>query len=153
LLLADWEIKRAIELKQLTVDPFDETLIQPNGIDIRLGSEFKFIGKQSKFTAPSVVIKPHETLLCTSYERLRMPRDLAGLICLKSTFARKGLTAPTTVVDSGYEGRLTLVLTAGPLEIQLEVGQPIWYMLLIRSSPVEKPYTGKYQGIDTLAYS
>lgn len=151
MLLADWQIRRALALKRLVIDPLDEALIQPNGVDIRMGSEFKFLDKTESFRASSILLEPHRSVLCTSYETFRMPNDLTGIICLKSSYARRGLLAPTTVIDSGYYGRLTLVLTAGSAAIELRSGEPIWYLLLARSAKVKKPYSGKYQGIDVLS--
>lgn len=36
--LVDWQIKQAIKNKELIIDPYDESLVNPDSLDIRLGN-------------------------------------------------------------------------------------------------------------------
>lgn len=52
---------------------------------------------------------PHEYVLVSTLETLKVPRDLMAVLYPRSSTNRKGLSLDLTgIVDSGYEGQLTL---------------------------------------------
>lgn len=84
--------------------------------------------------------------LASTVERFEMPANLVGIVHDKSTWARRGLSVFNTVIESGWEGWLTLELVYHrwwPLHIPAGAGiaQVIFHEL---NEPVA--YTGKYQG-------
>jgi len=76
-----------------------------------------------------------------------MPRDVIGLINLRSSYARLGILIPPTIVDAGFKGELTIQLTGGSLPIRLHKGERVIHLVLVRStSPVLREYKGIYKG-------
>jgi dCTP deaminase len=146
MLLSDREIKQRLASRSLIIEPLEPGQIQPNGVDLRVGDSFYDLEEGKEVNATEFTIRPGATVLVTSLERVRFPPDLAGLISLRSTYARRGLLIPPTVIDSGYEGVLTLAVRGGPHPLTLKRGEAIWYLLILQTRPVREPYKGRYQG-------
>ena len=111
------------------VDPYNQASIDAH-----------FLFKHS----PGVLLSGQRVLLAAA-ERITMPPDHLGLICLRSTWARLGLLAPTTIVDPGFEGYLTMELfNAAAYDITIRPGDKIWTLvqLPISNWPL---YEGRYQ--------
>lgn len=52
---------------------------------------------------------PQEYVLVSTFETVRLPKDLMGVLYPRSSVNRKGLSVDLTgIIDSGYEGPLTL---------------------------------------------
>jgi len=65
---------------------------------------------------------------------------------LRSTYARFGLYIPPTVVDAGFHGQLTIEIIGSNLPVKIYPNQRFLHLIFVKtSSPVYKPYTGKYQ--------
>lgn len=108
------------------------------GYDIRV----KLPDEKSK-----VMLAQGAFLLASSYERIKMPNDLVGIVHDKSSWARKGIALQNTVLEPGWEGFITLEITYHQLDYEiLNDGDPIAQILFHRlDQPTAKPYTGKYQ--------
>jgi dCTP deaminase len=165
LILSDWDIRVYLEKKLLVIDPLFDDTVRENGVDLRFG--YRFCG----FKGGSVVIdtklmnllevldcvdvnrdegfvvKPYEHVLATTLEWVELPHDLVGLVNLRSTFARAGLYIPPTVIDAGFKGNVTIELIGGPNPVRVYPEQRFLHVVFLRtSSPVYRPYQGKYQG-------
>ena len=84
--------------------------------------------------------------LASTVERFQMPPDLIGIVHDKSTWARQGLSVFNTVIESGWEGWLTLELVYhGNGTLHIPAGAGIAQVIFHR---IEEPasYSGKYQG-------
>lgn len=84
--------------------------------------------------------------LASTVERFQMPPDLIGIVHDKSTWARQGLSVFNTVIESGWEGWLTLELVYhGNGLLHIPAGAGIAQVIFHR---IEEPasYSGKYQG-------
>lgn len=82
--------------------------------------------------------------LASTVERFQMPTTLVGVVHDKSTWARRGLSVFNTVVESGWEGWLTLELVYhGEGSLFIPAGAGIAQVLFHETS---RPayYTGKY---------
>ena len=52
-----------------------------------------------------------------------------------------------TIIDGGFEGQLTIELVGGSFPVKLYAGERFIHVVFAKlTSPVEKPYAGKYQG-------
>lgn len=83
--------------------------------------------------------------LASTVERFQMPPDLIGIVHDKSTWARQGLSVFNTVIESGWEGWLTLELVYhGNGQLHIPAGAGIAQVIFHR---IEEPaqYSGKYQ--------
>ena len=85
-------------------------------------------------------------VLASSIERFQMPDDLIGVVHDKSTWARRKLSVFNTVIESGWEGWLTLELVYhGWKPLRIAAGSGIAQVLFHEIAHPSK-YTGKYQG-------
>lgn len=165
MILSDWDIKVYLERGLLVIRPLLNDSIRENGVDLHLGSSFcRFRSSDAIIDTRSMdisgvleyveadvergfIIYPHERVLATTLEWIEMPHDLVGIINLRSTFARAGLMIPPTTIDAGFKGNITVEVIGGQLPVKIYPGQRFLHVLFIRtSSPVYKPYQGKYQG-------
>ena len=172
-LLSDRDIRAEIQAGRLGVDPFDDNLIQPSSVDVRLDNLFRVFNntrythidpgeRQDGLTTlvePKVdepfVLHPGEFVLGATLERFTLPDDLAGRLEGKSSLGRLGLLTHSTAgfIDPGSSGHITLELTnVANLPITLWPGMKIGQLCLLRlTSPAEHPYGSseagsKYQG-------
>ena len=78
-----------------------------------------------------------------------MPRNVTGLVTLKSTYARVGLGHPPTVLESGWQGVLVLELvnhSSNAVRVYSNTG--ISQILFFRGENPQVSYSdkkGKYQ--------
>ncbi len=161
MILSDRDIKYYLEKKWIIIDPLRDDTVRENGVDLRVGGEvlrfsdnkFEAIGIDniyapiySKEEGEEFIIMPHEHLLLTTEEYIRLPNDIIGLVNLRSSFARLGLFIPPTVVDAGFEGNLTIEVIGSEIPIRVKKGQRFLHLIFAKTlTPVENPYNGKYQ--------
>ena len=173
MLLSDRDLRSEIAAGRLGIDPFDESLVQPSSVDVRLDNLFR-VFNNTRYTHidPSVrqddlttlvepkegepfVLHPGEFVLGQTLERVTLPNDLVARLEGKSSLGRLGLLIHSTAgfVDSGFSGNLTLELSnVANLPITLWPGMKIGQLCLLRlTSPAESPYGSakagsKYQG-------
>lgn len=105
-----------------------------------------------------ILLKAGYTTLAVSKEYFEMPNDVAGKVCDKSTWARKGIQVQNTFIDPGWYGYLTLEISYSPLFhseglygkseptiIKLEAGTPIAQVVFENTDVNTEGYEGKYQ--------
>jgi dCTP deaminase len=172
-LLSDRDIRAEIGGGRLGVEPFDDAMVQPSSVDVRLDGLFR-VFNNTKYThidpkqqqdelttlvepveGEPFVLHPGEFVLGSTLEVLSLPDDLAGRLEGKSSLGRLGLLTHSTAgfIDPGFSGHITLELSnVANLPITLWPGMKIGQLCLIRlSSPAENPYGSaavgsKYQG-------
>ncbi|MCH8022790.1 MAG: dCTP deaminase [Thaumarchaeota archaeon] len=149
MILADWEIQTLIDAKKLIIDPLSDDVIQPNGIDLSIGHEVIRISPDGPSPAmheeEMITIGMGERCLIGTLERLEMPIDLVGLVNIRSSYSRRGMMSPPTVIDAGFKGKLTFLVFGTAHSVELKVGERFWHVVLARTQTVAKPYQGKYQ--------
>ena len=173
MLLSDRDLRAEIAAGRLGIDPFDDALVQPSSVDVRLDRFFRvFNNSQYTHIDPSqqqdelttlvepkgdepFVLHPGEFVLGSTLEIVTLPDDLAGRLEGKSSLGRLGLLTHSTAgfIDPGFTGHITLELSnVANLPITLWPGMKIGQLCLYKlSSPAEHPYgssaTGsRYQG-------
>jgi dCTP deaminase len=172
-LLSDRDLRKELESGRLGLDPFDEAMLQPSSIDVRLDRFFR-VFNNTRYTHidPSqqqddlttlveavddnpFVLHPGEFVLGSTFEAVDLPDDLAGRLEGKSSLGRLGLLTHSTAgfIDPGFEGHITLELSnVANLPITLWPGMKIGQLCLFRlSSAAENPYGStaagsRYQG-------
>lgn len=153
--LVDYQIKSLCE--QGLVNPYDESLINPSSLDIRLGNslivddEITDISHHTRNNP--YILEPNEFVLAETLEYLTVPSNIAIELKLKSSRAREGLShALAGWVDNGFYGVLTLELknysTRKPVFIYptLRIGQ----LIIHSTEQPTTPYQGKYSGFNTV---
>lgn len=168
MLLSDGDFKAEIASGRVAVEPYDEAMIQPSSIDVRLDRWFRvFENHKYPFIDPSTeqpeltrliepegdepfVLHPGEFVLGSTYEVVSLPDDLAGRLEGKSSLGRLGLLTHSTAgfIDPGFSGHVTLELAnVANLPILLYPGMKIGQLCLFRlSSPAEYPYGSEKYG-------
>lgn len=173
MLLSDRDIRAEITAGRLGLDPFDDGMVQPSSVDVRLDNLFR-VFNNTRYTHidPSLrqddlttlvepkedepfVLHPGEFVLGSTLERCSLPDDLAGRLEGKSSLGRLGLLTHSTAgfIDPGFSGHVTLELSnVATLPIKLWPGMKIGQMCFFQlSSPTERPYgsseyASRYQG-------
>src|SRR5947208_5572476 len=173
MVLSDRTIKEEIASGRLVFDPYDEGLVQPSSVDMRVDRRFR-VFNNARYPFIDVrepmedltelvtvdgdepfVLHPGEFVLGQTLERVRLPDDLVARLEGKSSLGRLGLLIHSTAgfVDPGFEGNLTLELSnVANLPITISFGMPIGQISFVRvDAPVEHPYGAgeagsKYQG-------
>ncbi len=173
MLLSDRDIRSEIQSGRVAVEPFDEAMIQPSSVDVRLDKFFRvFENHKYSVIDPSIeqaeltreviaeddeafILHPGEFVLASTYEIITLPDDIAGRLEGKSSLGRLGLLTHSTAgfIDPGFSGHITLELSnVANLPVKLYPGMKIGQLCLIKlSSPAEYPYgsaiyASRYQG-------
>ncbi|MEY4735290.1 MAG: hypothetical protein RL428_625 [Actinomycetota bacterium] len=172
-LLSDRDIRAQINDKRVGVEPFDEAMIQPSSVDVRLDKFFRVFEnhkyevidpalEQPELTREIIaedgeafILHPGEFVLASTYEVITLPDDIAGRLEGKSSLGRLGLLTHSTAgfIDPGFSGHITLELSnVANLPVKLYPGMKIGQLCLIKlSSAAEHPYgsaqyLNRYQG-------
>ncbi len=173
MLLSDRDLVAEIKSGQLTLDPFEPSLVQPSSIDVRLDRLFRVFNnhlythidpaqRQDDLTSlvevpegESFVLHPGEFALASTLEAVTLGQQLAARLEGKSSLGRLGLLVHSTAgfIDPGFSGHVTLELSnVASLPIRLWPGMKIGHICVLRlSSPAEHPYGSavygsRYQG-------
>jgi len=163
LILSDFDLWNYIKSGRLVVEPFREDVVRENGLDLRIGRQIARMKPVNKVfdvhhdnevsgfyeleEGESFIIRPREHVLLHTQEYLKLPLDLMGFVNLRSSYARIGLSIPPTIIDANFEGELTIELMGGEFPVKLYAGDRFLHVVFAKlSSPVDKPYSGKYQG-------
>ena len=121
MLLSDRDIRAEITAGRLGIDPFDDSLVQPSSVDVRLDNLFRVFNntrythidpalRQDELTTlvepkegEPFVLHPGEFVLGSTLERCTLPDDLAGRLEGKSSLGRLGLLTHSTAgfIDPG----------------------------------------------------
>jgi dCTP deaminase len=171
--LADRTIRRLVAEGRIEVDPFDEALIQPSSVDVRVDRLFR-VFRNSRYPYIDVkqaqeeltelveiddeqpfILHPGEFVLGSTLERIKLPDDLVARLEGKSSLGRLGLLIHSTAgfIDPGWDGHVTLELSnVANLPITIYYGMKIGQLSFVQmSEPAETPYGAtaigsKYQG-------
>ena len=171
--LSDRSIRRLLDEGRIGIDPYDESLLQPSSVDVRVdryfrvfrNHEYPYINvKEAQEDLTELVeivgddpfiLHPGEFVLGSTLERVRLPDDLVARLEGKSSLGRLGLLIHSTAgfIDPGWDGHVTLELSNVanlPITIyhRMKIGQVSFVQL---TEAAEHPYGSdglgsKYQG-------
>jgi dCTP deaminase len=173
MVLSDRTIRRLLEEERIGIDPFDDDLVQPSSVDVRVDRFFR-VFRNSRYPFIDVkqpmedltelvqvdgeepfILHPGEFVLGSTLERVTLPDDLVARLEGKSSLGRLGLLIHSTAgfVDPGWDGHVTLELSnVANLPITIYYGMTIGQLSFVQlSEPAESPYGAsalgsKYQG-------
>ncbi len=148
------------------VTPFDQELVNPASLDVRLGDNLLVEIPTSYSMVPYSIadcskdkpymLQPHEFVLAETLEEFYLPDCIAGQLTLKSSRAREGIEHLLAgYVDPGYKGRLTLELQNArtmhpvPLWPGMRIAQLVFHRLSMLPSR-DYSVTGRYYGDTTV---
>jgi len=172
MLLSDRDLKAALADGRLGLTPYEEAMVQPSSIDVRLDRYFRvFANHRYTHIDPAVeqddltelvepsgdepfILHPGEFVLGSTYEVISLSDTLASRLEGKSSLGRLGLVTHSTAgfIDPGFSGHVTLELSnLANLPIKLYPGMKIGQICVFAlSSPAEHPngssiYGSRYQ--------
>ncbi len=131
----------------------DEKLLNPNGIELRLGKYVRFHSTgEEKELSPGIFLQvsPGETVVITSLEEIDFTIDaiqselpgmmLMGLITPTTTMMREGISQVATKIDAGFKGRLNWSLRNGSIQnLIIQYGEPIFKLTIFALDKDESP--------------
>jgi len=171
--LSDRTIARLLDEGRILIDPYDESLLQPSSVDVRVDRFFR-VFHNARYPFIDVrepqedltelveidderpfILHPGEFVLGSTLERVALADDLVARLEGKSSLGRLGLLVHATAgfIDPGFDGHLTLELSnVATLPIAIYPTMKVGQISFLRmTTPAEHPYgstsTGsKYQG-------
>jgi len=167
-LLSDRDLRAEVKAGRLVIDPYDDSLVQPSSVDVRLDRYFRVFEnhryphidpaeQQDELTRlvevdidEPFILHPGEFVLGSTYEVIGLADDLAARLEGKSSLGRLGLLTHSTAgfIDPGFNGHVTLELSnVATLPIKLWPGMKIGQVCVLRlTSPAEHPYGSSVYG-------
>ena len=131
MVLSDRTIRRLLAEGRIGIDPYDEALLQPSSVDVRVDRFFRVFHNarypfidvkepQEDLTElveidddEPFILHPGEFVLGSTLERITLPDDLVARLEGKSSLGRLGLLIHSTAgfIDPGWDGHVTLELS------------------------------------------
>jgi dCTP deaminase len=168
MLLSDRDLKAALAEGRMALSPYDEAMVQPSSVDVRLDRYFRvFANHRYTHIDPAIaqddltellepegeepfILHPGEFVLGSTLEVITLGNDLAARLEGKSSLGRLGLLTHSTAgfIDPGFSGHVTLELSnVANLPIKLYPGMKIGQICVLRlTSPSEHPYGSSIYG-------
>lgn len=173
MILSDRTIREHLDAGTISIDPIDDTAVQPSSVDVRLDHRFLVFRNHTRglidvkqdlsdLTEPveasdakPFILHPGEFVLGSTLERIALPDDLVARLEGKSSLGRLGLLIHSTAgfVDAGWDGQITLELSnVASLPITLYPGMKVGQVSFMQmTTPADNPYGSgvigsKYQG-------
>ena len=173
MIFSDRTIKESIAAGRIIIDPYDEAMVQPSSIDLRVDRFFRvFENHRYPFIDPRTpqpdlttqveadedtpfMLHPGEFVLGSTLEAVTLADDVVARLEGKSSLGRLGLLIHSTAgfIDPGFSGHITLELSnvaTLPIAIYpgMKIGQISFYEL---TTAADHPYGSaqagsKYQG-------
>ncbi|MFP3133644.1 MAG: dCTP deaminase [Nitrososphaeria archaeon] len=155
-------ILKSILNKEIIIDPFDESIVRENGVDLRVGYEYAQYAFSNQIVDPCEIesssglfkiveakdsripIPPNSFVLLTTLEKVKLPDNLVGFCNLRSTLARYGLSMSPTIIDVGFEGNITIeIINTSGNYIVLRPGMRFLHVILATAEG-KYSYKGTY---------
>lgn len=171
MILGDRDIREYLKNGTLVIDNLKKDSIRENGIDCRMRPEVAIDTKlEDGFVVDthdaesiarrfvikkgwkSVIVPPQTNILLATQERFKMPNNLMAFCAVRSTVARNGFVPPITIIDSCFNGTLTIeAFYAGKNPIKLYANDRFLHVIFANTkTPVENGYCGVYNGQESL---
>jgi deoxycytidine triphosphate deaminase len=156
-----------VEKQKLVENLCERELTNPEGtgFDLCLGKVHKVTGKGfmglterdsadsellfefNPEKSQSIVIKPGESYLVTTNEKVNMPADLTANMWCRSTLYRTGMILSGGNIAPGYSGELSFTLfNSGQAEMEIELGARIVHIMFFEVNGQTNAYRGQWNG-------
>lgn len=161
MILSSKTILKKIKEKELMIEPFTTSQVQPASIDLRIGNHFMIIDESStpfislekpanykEVCQETIIIPPQGFVLGTTMEFINLPNDITAFVKGRSSIGRLGLLVQNAGwVDPGFKGQITLELyNANRVPIELKAERRICQLVLGLLDQKGATYMGKYYG-------
>ena len=155
-ILSDNTIVQLVKNKEITIDPFVDKNLTPNGYDLTV-EEIEIPEKQ-KTTRKKMTIPPGERFAISTKEVISCGENHCAQLWLRTSWARKGIICSFGKIDSGFKGNLTLLgLNASKKNIDVEIGntfaQIVFEKLSTAANELYEERSGNYQNQKGITWS
>ena len=147
--LSDRDIKEAIKNSEISIEPFVEENLTPNGYDLTIDEVY--IKKTGQHIKEGVAKVPPLTWFAVSTkEFVKMGSRVASQLWIRSSYARRGIIAGFGKVDAGFHGTLTVgCFNANHEEVEIPIGdrfcQIVFETLFSQPEELYDKRSGNYQ--------
>jgi len=147
--LSDKNIRELIRNGELSIEPFVEKNLTPNGYDLTIDEIY--IKKTDQYIKDSIAkIPPLTWFAVSTREFVKMGAKVVSQLWIRSSYARKGIIASFGKVDAGFHGTLTIsCFNASHEEVEMPIGDRFCQIVFEElSSKPEELYenrSGNYQ--------
>lgn len=160
------QILEEIKKGNIKIEPFDESQVGPGSVDLTLGHQFRVFERQDEVVAVNeetdfkkitrevtvrqdnpLLLKPGETVLGVTQEKITLSPDLCGWLEGRSRFARIGLGVHVSAgfLQPGISNYQVLEITnLGPTPLSLTPGVKICQIVIERCEG-EAVYKGRFK--------
>ena len=141
-ILSDATIRSEVAAGRIVIDPYDDAMVQPSSIDVRLDDRFLVFRSHTRAVidvkedltdltemvraaeGEPFILHPGEFVLGSTAERVSLPDDIVGRIEGKSSLGRLGLIASIEEMQDMVEATLTFArgLTGSEPAEPVEIG-------------------------------
>jgi dCTP deaminase len=149
-ILSDHDILERMNRNKLSIEPFDEGQLTPNGYDLSIAEIYLEDGEQH--IAEGVVKIPSQTWFAVSTsEYVKLSGEVTAQLWLRTSHARKGIMSTFGKIEAGFEGTLTFsAFNASKNTVELKIGDTFAQMVFEEMSSLPRKLyaerSGKYQG-------
>jgi dCTP deaminase len=148
-ILSDRDIKEAIKRGDLSIEPFVEENLTPNGYDLTI-DEVYIKKTNRRIKSGRARIPPYTWFAISTKEFVKIGSQIASQLWIRSSYARKGVMASFGKVDAGFHGTLTIsCFNANYEEVEIPIGDRFCQIVFEElSSKAEELYenrSGNYQ--------
>ena len=148
--LSDADILRSRTAGELTIEPFVEAHLTPNGYDVSI-EEVAIPSQDLRVREGVARVPPLTRFAVSTRETVTLGRRVAGQIWLRTTWARRGVLASFGMIDAGFSGTLTFgALNASDAALELPIGDRFAQLVFLRlesaASATYEKRSGTYQG-------
>jgi len=155
-ILSDKSIKELVKNNQITIDPFNDGNLTPNGYDLTI--EEIEIPEEQKTTTKKLTIPPGERFAVSTKEIISCGENHCAQLWLRTSWARKGIICSFGKIDSGFKGNLTLLgFNASKANVDIEIGSTFAQIVFERLSTTAKELyeerSGNYQNQKGITWS
>jgi dCTP deaminase len=147
--LSDTDIKDFINNNKLSVEPFNENNLTPNGYDLTIDEVY--IKKTNQYINEGIAnIPPLCWFAISTREFLKIGSTITSQLWIRSSYARKGIMVSFGKVDSGFQGTLTIsCFNCNHESLEIEIGERFCQIVFekLSSSPSDlyDKKSGNYQ--------
>ncbi len=149
-MLADAEIRAAIETGDLVIEPFNDECVEPASYDLSVGRVLLAGRGIVDPRRDKVILRTGDWAEIETLERLELSTNIAATYGVRSGITRRGIAwygGPQ--IDPGYNGRLFVSIfnpTSEPFEINW--GDRFCTLMFHRLKVDAHQYSGRFQGLN-----
>ena len=149
-ILSDTAILAARANGEISIEPFLEKSLTPNGYDVSI-DEVAIPSKDQRIREGAAHVPALTRFAVSTRETVTLGRHVAGQIWLRTTWARRGVLASFGMIDAGFSGTLTFgAFNASDAALDVPVGerfaQVVFHALESPAAATYDQRSGTYQG-------